>query len=193
MRTRDAAAFHRLLNRVVLEDGLELEAVAPADDDVNAVYQYLIGSDAEARVSSIALRPRAGRPLVRRQRRQWCGSSSRKRFSLWRSLWLLLPGLRPGAHHRRPTRSRTARCHLEEETLILAGIVQFYYVRFGDLLRLPGHLRCACIRGEMAERTLHYAFLAPVRRERADRRQVPGGRAASALDLRRRRPGAASP
>ena len=30
------------------EDGVELEAVAPADDDVGAVYQYLIGSDTEA-------------------------------------------------------------------------------------------------------------------------------------------------
>jgi ABC-2 type transport system ATP-binding protein len=46
-RTRDAAAFHRLLNRIVLEGRLELEAVAPADDDVGAVYQYLIGSDSE--------------------------------------------------------------------------------------------------------------------------------------------------
>lgn len=48
VRTRDAPAFHRLLNGVVLEDGLELEAVAPADDDVNAVYQYLIGSESES-------------------------------------------------------------------------------------------------------------------------------------------------
>ena len=48
VRTRDASAFHRLLNRVVLEAGLDLEALAPADDDVGAVYQYLIGSDTEA-------------------------------------------------------------------------------------------------------------------------------------------------
>jgi ABC-2 type transport system ATP-binding protein len=48
VRTRDAAAFHRQLNRIVLEVAVDLEAVAPADDDVNAVYQYLIGSDAEA-------------------------------------------------------------------------------------------------------------------------------------------------
>lgn len=47
VRTRDASAFHRLLNRVVLEAGLDLEALAPADDDVGAVYQYLIGSDSE--------------------------------------------------------------------------------------------------------------------------------------------------
>ncbi|HUG52915.1 MAG TPA: ABC transporter ATP-binding protein [Vicinamibacteria bacterium] len=48
VRTRDASAFHRLLNQVVLERGLDLEAVAPADDDVGSVYQYLIGSDSEA-------------------------------------------------------------------------------------------------------------------------------------------------
>lgn len=46
-RTKDAAAFHKLLNRIVVEQQLGLEAVAPADDDVNAVYQYLIGSDSE--------------------------------------------------------------------------------------------------------------------------------------------------
>src|SRR6185436_11914800 len=48
VRTKDAAAFHRQLNRIVLEAPVDLEAVAPADDDVNAVYQYLIGSDTEA-------------------------------------------------------------------------------------------------------------------------------------------------
>jgi ABC-2 type transport system ATP-binding protein len=47
VRTRDAAAFHRLLNQVVLEGAVDVEAVAPADDDVGAVYQYLIGSDTE--------------------------------------------------------------------------------------------------------------------------------------------------
>jgi len=48
VRTRDAGAFHRLLNRVVLDERLDLEALSPADDDVGAVYQYLIGSDTEA-------------------------------------------------------------------------------------------------------------------------------------------------
>jgi ABC-2 type transport system ATP-binding protein len=47
VRTRDSAAFHRLLNQVVLEGQVDVEAVAPADDDVGAVYQYLIGSDTE--------------------------------------------------------------------------------------------------------------------------------------------------
>jgi ABC-2 type transport system ATP-binding protein len=45
LRTADADGFYLLLNRVVLETGLEVESVAPADDDVNSVYQYLIGSE----------------------------------------------------------------------------------------------------------------------------------------------------
>ena len=43
IRTKDAAGFHLLLNRVVLEEELRIETVAPADENVEAVYQYLIG------------------------------------------------------------------------------------------------------------------------------------------------------
>lgn len=45
VRTRDADAFYLSLNQIVLSDNLQLESVAPADDDVLAVYQYLIGSE----------------------------------------------------------------------------------------------------------------------------------------------------
>ncbi len=45
VRTRDADGFYLLLNRIILEHGLEVESVAPADDDVNSVYQYLIGGE----------------------------------------------------------------------------------------------------------------------------------------------------
>jgi ABC-2 type transport system ATP-binding protein len=45
VRTRDADSFYLLLNRVILDSGLTVESVAPADDDVNAVYQYLIGAE----------------------------------------------------------------------------------------------------------------------------------------------------
>jgi ABC-2 type transport system ATP-binding protein len=41
--TRNADRFYELLNRVVLEDGIAVEAVSPADENVNAVYQYLVG------------------------------------------------------------------------------------------------------------------------------------------------------
>jgi ABC-2 type transport system ATP-binding protein len=48
VRTRNAERFHLLLNEIVLDEGLAVEAVAPADSDVNAVYQYLIGSNGES-------------------------------------------------------------------------------------------------------------------------------------------------
>jgi len=44
VRTRDADQFYLLLNRVIVEEEITVDAVAPADDDVNSVYQYLIGS-----------------------------------------------------------------------------------------------------------------------------------------------------
>jgi ABC-2 type transport system ATP-binding protein len=47
VRTRDADNFHLVLNDIVMETGLAVEAVAPADADVNAVYQYLIGSNGD--------------------------------------------------------------------------------------------------------------------------------------------------
>ncbi|HEX8774490.1 MAG TPA: ABC transporter ATP-binding protein [Pyrinomonadaceae bacterium] len=45
VKTRDADQFYLLLNRVVLENNLNVESVAPVDDDLNAVYQYLISSE----------------------------------------------------------------------------------------------------------------------------------------------------
>ncbi len=42
IKTRDADRFYRLLNHLAVS-GLEIEGVAPADDDVNSVYEYLIG------------------------------------------------------------------------------------------------------------------------------------------------------
>ena len=44
VKTRDADGFYLLLNRIVVEGELNVESVAPVDDDLNAVYQYLIGS-----------------------------------------------------------------------------------------------------------------------------------------------------
>ncbi|HYO82146.1 MAG TPA: ABC transporter ATP-binding protein [Bryobacteraceae bacterium] len=45
LRTRDAGKFYDAMNRIVLEEALTIESVAPADDDVLSVYQYLIGGD----------------------------------------------------------------------------------------------------------------------------------------------------
>ncbi len=45
--TRDAGRFFLMLNKVVLDCNLKIEAVSPADDDVHAVYRYLIGNEGE--------------------------------------------------------------------------------------------------------------------------------------------------
>lgn len=53
---------------------------------------------------------------------------------------------------------------MAEDTNVLAGIVQFYYIRLGiffGCLGIFGRL----IRGEMIERSLHFYLLSPVRRE----------------------------
>jgi len=43
VRTRNAEDFFVQLNRIVLETGVVVETVAPADESVHAVYDYLIG------------------------------------------------------------------------------------------------------------------------------------------------------
>jgi ABC-2 type transport system ATP-binding protein len=49
LRTRDADRLFLALNRVILDSDLAVETVTPADDDVQAVYRYLIESDGEER------------------------------------------------------------------------------------------------------------------------------------------------
>ena len=44
VKTRDADRFYLMLNRAVAEGEVTLESVAPVDDDLSAVYQYLIGT-----------------------------------------------------------------------------------------------------------------------------------------------------
>ncbi|HEX8722086.1 MAG TPA: ABC transporter ATP-binding protein [Pyrinomonadaceae bacterium] len=45
VKTRRPDDFYLLLNRLVTENNLRVESVAPADDDLNAVYHYLISSE----------------------------------------------------------------------------------------------------------------------------------------------------
>jgi ABC-2 type transport system ATP-binding protein len=42
IKTRDAASFYLAFNRIVLENGFKIEVFTPADEDVDAIYQYLI-------------------------------------------------------------------------------------------------------------------------------------------------------
>lgn len=48
LRTGDIDQFYSMLNEIAMEGLVKIEAVAPADDDANAVYQYLIGSEGSA-------------------------------------------------------------------------------------------------------------------------------------------------
>ncbi|MFZ0956375.1 MAG: ABC transporter ATP-binding protein [Candidatus Sulfotelmatobacter sp.] len=48
IKTKDADRFYLMLNHIAL-NGIEIESVAPADDDVNSVYEYLIGNNEETR------------------------------------------------------------------------------------------------------------------------------------------------
>lgn len=55
-------------------------------------------------------------------------------------------------------------CNIPQDTEILAGIFQIFYLRFGIFFGCLG-LFTWLFRGEIVEKTLHYYFLAPVRRE----------------------------
>jgi len=47
VKTRDADRFGRALNHLAL-NGIDIEGVVPADDDVHSVYEYLIGGEEAA-------------------------------------------------------------------------------------------------------------------------------------------------
>jgi ABC-2 type transport system ATP-binding protein len=42
--TRDPDKFYDLLNRIVLQHRIAIESVSPADENIHAVYQYLVGA-----------------------------------------------------------------------------------------------------------------------------------------------------
>jgi len=48
VKTRDADRFYKALNHLAL-DGVGIESVAPADDNVNSLYEYLIGGEESTR------------------------------------------------------------------------------------------------------------------------------------------------
>ena len=54
--------------------------------------------------------------------------------------------------------------NIEDETEVLAGIIQLYYFRLGIFFACMG-IFTWLFRGEIVERTLHYQFLVPVRKE----------------------------
>jgi ABC-type transport system involved in multi-copper enzyme maturation permease subunit len=92
-----------------------------------------------------------------------------KNLRSWRGLWLfllaLLPVLPIGLHTvDAMVRPGGGRHLLDEDTTVLAGIFQLYYLRLGIFFGCLG-LFTRLFRGEMMERSLHHYLLAPVRRE----------------------------
>ncbi len=90
------------------------------------------------------------------------------RRRIWVYLLALIPVLFLGAHdifHPVTEANCPAPCmDLAEDTQVFAGIIQLYYVRLGIFFACMG-IFTWLFRGEMVQRTLHYQFLVPVRRE----------------------------
>jgi ABC-type transport system involved in multi-copper enzyme maturation permease subunit len=88
--------------------------------------------------------------------------------TLWmrRGIWIYLLALAPvgliGIHAIDSPLGR--HCTMTQDTEILAGIFQVFYLRFGIFFGCLG-LFTWLFRGEIVEKTLHYYFLSPVRRE----------------------------
>lgn len=115
-------------------------------------------------MSSVALSHEAGSALLRRQLWAVMRLELAKGFSLGRSVWLFFLAFAPTfiiAMHALKDKG----CSLEEETLVIAAMVQFFYVRFAIFFGCLG-LSMRLLRGEVAERTLHYGLLAPLSRQR---------------------------
>ena len=86
---------------------------------------------------------------------------TRRRIGIY--LLALLPVLMILAHVIFDRRNMNP-AQIEEDTQVLAGIVQLYYFRLGIFFACMA-IFTWLFRGEMVERTLHYQFLVPVRRE----------------------------
>jgi hypothetical protein len=97
------------------------------------------------------------------QRLEW-----RKSFFARRGLWIYLLALGPLAltvGHSLVTSARgRVRCSIVEDSMVFAGMFQFFYLKFAIFFGCVA-VFTNLFRGEMLERTLHYYFLAPVRRE----------------------------
>ena len=76
---RDADAFFASLTRIILETGVDVETVMPADESVHAVYDYLIGEQ--------------------EVKREWRDVPGR----LWRRQAMAIAGTRSARRHLRPT------------------------------------------------------------------------------------------
>jgi ABC-type transport system involved in multi-copper enzyme maturation permease subunit len=90
----------------------------------------------------------------------------RKNLFRRRSIWIYLVAFAPvlliflHAMHSPGGRH----CNLQEDTEVFSGIFQIYYLRLGIFFGCMG-LFTWLFRGEILEKSLHYYFLSPIRRE----------------------------
>ena len=97
--------------------------------------------------------------------------------TLWmrRSIWIYLLAFAPtvmfGIHALTSPMGRN--CSIEEDTRVLAYTFQIFYLRVGIFFGCMG-LFTWLFRGEIVEKSLHYYFLSPMRREVAGSREVSG-------------------
>lgn len=111
----------------------------------------------------------SGWALWRRQMAAILRLELRKSFFARRGLWIYLLAAAPVSltvlyslvTSARGTGSRTT---IAEESMSFAGMFQFFYLKFSIFFGCVA-VFTNLIRGEVLERTLHYYFLAPVRRE----------------------------
>ena len=89
----------------------------------------------------------------------------RKNFLSRRGIWIYLLAFAPVVlitlH---AIIDRAENSSIRTDTEVLAGIFQFFYLRFGIFFGCLG-IFTWLIRGEVIEKSLHYYFLAPVKRE----------------------------
>jgi ABC-type transport system involved in multi-copper enzyme maturation permease subunit len=86
------------------------------------------------------------------------------RRRIWIYLLALIPALIILTHVILDRNQPTGPAQIENDTQVLAGIVQLYYFRLGIFFACMA-IFTWLFRGEMVDRTLHYQFLVPVRRE----------------------------
>jgi ABC-type transport system involved in multi-copper enzyme maturation permease subunit len=89
----------------------------------------------------------------------------RRNLFSWKALWIYCLAFIPTAiilvHALLDSHRLSA---IDEDTNVLAGIIQLYYIRLGVFFGCLG-IFTRLIRGEMMERSLHFYLLSPVRRE----------------------------
>ena len=82
----------------------------------------------------------------------------------WIYLLALFPVVVTLGHSLREAGRAHPGCSIPEDNTVYAGIFQFYFLRLGVFFGCVG-IFSNLFRGEVLEHTLHYYFLAPVRRE----------------------------